>query len=39
MRAVMRHNLEWFNHYLWSDPAPDFVSPSLPEKSAGGTSP
>jgi dipeptidyl aminopeptidase/acylaminoacyl peptidase len=25
MRAVMRHNLEWFNHYLWGDPAPDFV--------------
>ena len=20
MRAVMRHNLEWFNHYLWKDP-------------------
>jgi dipeptidyl aminopeptidase/acylaminoacyl peptidase len=33
MRAVMRHNLEWFNHYLWKDAAPDFVSPDLPEKS------
>jgi len=30
MRAVMRHNLEWFNHYLWKDPAPDFVNPTLP---------
>jgi dipeptidyl aminopeptidase/acylaminoacyl peptidase len=27
MRAVMRHNLEWFNHHLWGDPAPDFVNP------------
>ena len=30
MRAVMRHNLEWFNHYLWKDAAPDFASPALP---------
>jgi len=30
MRAVMRHNLEWFNHYLWKDPAPDFANPALP---------
>jgi hypothetical protein len=30
MRAVMRHNFEWFNHYLWNDPAPDFASPTLP---------
>jgi dipeptidyl aminopeptidase/acylaminoacyl peptidase len=30
MRAVMRHNLEWFNHYLWKDPAPDFVTPEVP---------
>ena len=22
MRAVMQHNLEWFNHYLWGDPLP-----------------
>jgi hypothetical protein len=27
MRAVMRHNLEWFNHYLWGDAMPDFVTP------------
>jgi dipeptidyl aminopeptidase/acylaminoacyl peptidase len=30
MRAVMRHNLEWFNHYLWKDPVPDFANPTLP---------
>ena len=30
MRAVMRHNLEWFNHHLWKDPAPDFVDPKAP---------
>ena len=30
MRAVMRHNLEWFNHHLWKDPAPDFANPALP---------
>ena len=23
MRAVMEHNLAWFNHYLWGDPLPD----------------
>ena len=34
MRAVMRHNLEWFNHYLWKDPAPDFVTPDLPKPSS-----
>ena len=22
-RAVMEHNLYWFNHYLWGDPLPD----------------
>ena len=21
MRAAMEHNLEWFNHYIWGDPA------------------
>jgi dipeptidyl aminopeptidase/acylaminoacyl peptidase len=25
-RAVMEHNLAWFNHYLWGDPLPDFAS-------------
>lgn len=32
MRAVMQHNLAWFNHYLWSDPLSDFTSPELPKK-------
>ena len=32
MRAVMQHNLAWFNHYLWNDPAPDFTAPALPKK-------
>ena len=32
MRAVMSHNLAWFNHYLWNDPLPDFASPSVPKK-------
>ncbi len=25
MRAVMQHNLLWFNHYLWGDPLPDLA--------------
>ncbi|MBI4906362.1 MAG: S9 family peptidase [Acidobacteria bacterium] len=25
MRAVMNHNLAWFNHHLWNDPPPDFT--------------
>ncbi|HEY3132812.1 MAG TPA: S9 family peptidase [Acidobacteriota bacterium] len=32
MRAVMQHNLAWFNHYLWGDPLPDFANPELPKK-------
>jgi dipeptidyl aminopeptidase/acylaminoacyl peptidase len=32
MRAVMTHNLEWFNHHLWGEAAPDFVTPALPKK-------
>ncbi len=31
MRAVMEHNLAWFNHYLWGDAAPDLMKPPLPE--------
>jgi dipeptidyl aminopeptidase/acylaminoacyl peptidase len=27
MRAVMQHNLDWFNHHLWNEMAPDFVTP------------
>jgi dipeptidyl aminopeptidase/acylaminoacyl peptidase len=34
MRAVMQHNLDWFNHYIWGDPLPDFASPALPKKEA-----
>jgi len=32
MRAVMQHNLAWFNHYLWGDPLPDFANPEVPKK-------
>ncbi len=31
MRAVMQHNLAWFNHYIWNDPLPDFASPVVPK--------
>jgi len=31
-RAVMWHNLVWFNHYLWGDPLPNLAKPELPEK-------
>jgi len=31
-RAVMQHNLSWFNHYIFNDPLPDFASPELPKK-------
>ena len=34
MRAVMQHNLEWFNHYIWGDPPADFTSPALPKKDS-----
>ena len=34
MRAVMQHNLSWFNHYIWGDPMPDFTAPELPKKEA-----
>src|SRR6476620_4321441 len=33
MRAVMSHNLSWFNHYLWNDPLPDFASPTVPKQA------
>jgi dipeptidyl aminopeptidase/acylaminoacyl peptidase len=32
MRAVMQHNLAWFNHFIWGDPLPDFTAPDLPKK-------
>jgi dipeptidyl aminopeptidase/acylaminoacyl peptidase len=31
-RAVMQHNLDWFNHYLWGDALPDFAAPAIPKK-------
>ena len=34
MRAVMEHNLAWFNHYIFGDPLPDFTKPSLPKKES-----
>ena len=34
MRAVMQHNLAWFNHYIWGDPLPDFTAPELPRKDS-----
>ena len=32
MRAVMTHNLVWFNHYLWGDPLSDLANLPLPKK-------
>jgi dipeptidyl aminopeptidase/acylaminoacyl peptidase len=32
MRAVMQHNLAWFNHFIWGDTLPDFTNPELPKK-------
>ncbi|HSE22747.1 MAG TPA: S9 family peptidase [Pyrinomonadaceae bacterium] len=31
-RAVMQHNLGWFNHYIFNDPLPDFASPVIPKQ-------
>lgn len=28
MRAVMQHNLEWFNHFIWEDSLTDFTNPN-----------
>ncbi len=36
LRAVMQHNLSWFNHYLWGDPMPDLTKPPLPKKEDKG---
>lgn len=33
MRAVMFHNLSWFNHYIFGDPLPDFSKPEIPKKA------
>jgi dipeptidyl aminopeptidase/acylaminoacyl peptidase len=37
MRATMQHNLQWFNHYIFGDPAPDFTT--APPRPASSTSP
>ena len=29
-RAVMQHNLAWFNHYIFGDPLPDFTRAGVP---------
>lgn len=40
MRAVMQHNLSWFNHYVWGDPMPDLTKPEVPKKETkDGTGP
>ena len=31
-RAVMQHNLGWFNHYIFNDPLPDFANPEVPKQ-------
>ena len=28
-RAVLAHNLAWFNHWLWGDPLPDLTAPPV----------
>jgi dipeptidyl aminopeptidase/acylaminoacyl peptidase len=34
MRAVMWHNLDWFNHYLWGDPLAGLLTPPVPKPDA-----
>jgi dipeptidyl aminopeptidase/acylaminoacyl peptidase len=36
-RAVMEHNLAFFNHHIFGDARPDFVSPAVPAKKKGDT--
>jgi dipeptidyl aminopeptidase/acylaminoacyl peptidase len=33
-RAVMTHNLTWFNHYIFGDAPPDLPHPDVPKKDA-----
>ena len=35
-RAVMQHNLAWFNHYIFGDPLPDFSAPEIPKADGTG---
>ena len=37
MRAVMLHNLGWFNHYIFGEAKPDFAKPDLPKKDSTTT--
>ncbi len=32
-RAVMTHNLLWFNHYIFGEPLPDLSKPEIPKKT------
>ncbi len=32
MRAVLQHNLAWFNHYIFGDAKSEFAKPELPKK-------
>jgi hypothetical protein len=32
-RAVMWHNLAWFNHYLWGDELPNLAELEIPAKT------
>jgi dipeptidyl aminopeptidase/acylaminoacyl peptidase len=34
MRAVMQHNLAWFNHYIFGDAKPEFAKPELLKKES-----
>lgn len=29
-RAQMQHNLDWFNHWIFKDPLPDYAAPDVP---------
>jgi dipeptidyl aminopeptidase/acylaminoacyl peptidase len=33
MRAVMEHNLAWFNHYIFGDARPDLAAPPVPNSA------
>ncbi|MBE0710928.1 MAG: S9 family peptidase, partial [Candidatus Aminicenantes bacterium] len=33
MRAVLEHNLGWFNHYIFDGPKPDLAAPPVPNKT------
>lgn len=34
MRAVMQHNLAWFNHYIFGEPLADLAAPEVASKEA-----